>query len=116
MRLELLLFFILRLCVCLPECSSHGEDFTGRPPPKKKAAFRGKQPFIFSFQIVLFSRVNSFRRTNICTSTAVCAYIRIDRVDITFRDSFYRTLVDASSASNTIVTNYVSHVVKNLNY
>ena len=63
----------------------------------------------FSFLIVLFSRVNCFRRTNICASTALCASFGVDRILVTFRDSAYWTLVDASAASNTIVTNYVSH-------
>ena len=67
------------------------------------------EPFLFLKGNLLFSRMNCFRRTNIRASTALCTSFRIDRIDIAFRDSAYRTLIDASTASNTIVTNYVSH-------
>lgn len=66
-------------------------------------------PLRVQIWIVLLSQVDSFRRASVCTSSTLGASFRVDRILVTFRDSAYRTLVDTSSASNTIVTNYVSH-------
>lgn len=80
---------------------------------KKGCASDGRTPLSFFLvserRLNLFSRVNCLRRANTCTSTTLCASFRIDMILITFRNSAYRTLVDASSASNAVVTNYVSH-------
>jgi len=53
--------------------------------------------------------MNCLNRAHICASSAIGADIRIYFVDVTFRYRFYRTLVDACSASSTIVINFVSH-------
>ena len=47
-------------------------------------------------------RVDSFGRANVRASTTVGAHIRVDMVDIAFRDSFYRAFADASAASYTV--------------
>ena len=57
----------------------------------------------------LISQVNSLRGANTCTSAALGAGFGVDRILVTFRDCAYRTLVNASSASDAVVTNYVSH-------
>lgn len=54
-------------------------------------------------------RMNCFCRTCVSASSAICTSIRIDLIDITFRNCTYRTFIDTSSASNTIFINYVSH-------
>ncbi len=67
---------------------------------------------IFYFNFISFCRVNCSGRTSVCTSTTICANIRIDFINITFRNSFNGTFTNASTASNTIFTNYVSHCFK----
>ena len=57
----------------------------------------------------LFAQVDSLRGANTCTSAALGAGFGVDRILVTFRDCAYRTLVNASSASDAVVTNYVSH-------
>ena len=98
-------------------CYNAEGEFEGLPAEQiMHVATHSGNAFVFDTGIVLFSRMNCFRRTNICTSTTLCASLRVDMIDITFRDSANRTLVDTSSASNTIVTNYVSHFLLDLNY
>ena len=62
----------------------------------------------FLFAIAL-SLVDSFRRASISACAAFRAHVGVDMVDVTLRDSPNRAFVDASAASNAIVTNYVSH-------
>ena len=50
--------------------------------------------------------------TCVSASTALCALVWVDRILVALRDSTYRTLVDTCAASNTIVTNYISHSSK----
>ena len=40
---------------------------------------------------------------------ALCALLGVDRILFAFGDSSYGTFVDTCAASNTIITNYVSH-------
>ena len=53
--------------------------------------------------------MDSFRRASVCASAAFCTHVGVDVIDVTLRDSPNRAFVDASAASNAIVTNYVSH-------
>jgi len=53
--------------------------------------------------------MDCFNGANVCTSTTVSAYIRVNFVDVALRYCFYRTFVDAGSASSTIIINNVSH-------
>ena len=53
--------------------------------------------------------MNCFYRTNICTSATIGTCFCIDLVNITFRNCFNRTFIDASSASGAIVINYIGH-------
>ena len=55
--------------------------------------------------------VDGARGANISASTAVCAEIGVDRIDVAFADSTSGTFVDAGTACNAVVTNYVSHSV-----
>ena len=93
---------------------THSER-TSRPPVRKRKkrgrALKGPPPNINPFlRIVLFCRMNCFRRTNVCASTTFGASLRVDRVVlVTCRNSANRALVNPSTASYTIVTNYVSH-------
>ena len=54
---------------------------------------------------------DSFRRTSFCASSAINAQFWVDRVDITFRNSFYWTFADASTACDAVVGNDVCHSV-----
>ena len=64
--------------------------------------------FIF-LALRLFARVNSTGGASVGASAAVEAFFGIDFVDIAFRNSAGRTFAHTRSASNTIVTDYVSH-------
>jgi hypothetical protein len=64
----------------------------------------------FSFCLgVKLRRMNGFRRARIRTSTTICTSVRIDFINIAFRNCFNRTLADTRAASNTITTNHVCH-------
>lgn len=58
--------------------------------------------------------MNCLYRANISASATIGAHFRIDFVDIAFRDSFNRALVDAGSASSAIIIDFVSHDLLNL--
>ena len=79
---------------------------------KKTTVLKSGRWFVILFLIVL-AQANCFRRTCICTSTTFCTSVWVDRILITFRDCANWTFIDTSTASDTIVTNYVSHF---LNY
>jgi hypothetical protein len=53
--------------------------------------------------------MNGIRGTNVCTGAAIGAYFRIDLIDIAFGNSFYRTFIDAGSASDAIIIDNISH-------
>ncbi len=55
--------------------------------------------------------MDSLRGAYIGAGTALCALLRVDRILFTFRDSANGAFIDASAASDAIVTNYVSHFV-----
>jgi len=52
---------------------------------------------------------NRVGRTDIYTGTTVNTFIRINYVDIPFRNRIHRAFGNAASASYTSVTNYMSH-------
>jgi hypothetical protein len=54
-------------------------------------------------------RVNSLNRANVGTCAAIGADFRIDLIDITFRNSLYRALIDAGPAGGAIIIDFVSH-------
>ena len=62
----------------------------------------------------LFTRVNSFGRAHAGASAALRASFGVNGILVAFGDGAYRALVDASTACNAIVTNYVSHDVFSL--
>ena len=54
--------------------------------------------------------LDSLRRTSVGASTAIYAEIGVDNIlGIAFRDSLRGTLVNASTALDTVVCDYVSH-------
>ena len=61
---------------------------------------------------VLFTGLDSLAGANACTSTAVNALVGIDNIDIAGRDSLYRAFVDAGTASDARICNFVSHCLK----
>jgi hypothetical protein len=64
--------------------------------------------FFFASRILL--GLNSLRRTSVSASTAIYAEVGIDNIlGIAFRDSLRGTLVNASTALDTVVSDYVSH-------
>lgn len=58
---------------------------------------------------LLFRKRDSFARANAGASAAFCARISVNVVDITLRDSAYGALINTCTASDTVVTNYISH-------
>ena len=56
--------------------------------------------------------MNCFNRTNIGAGAAISANICVNFVDITFGDSFNRTLINTGSASGAVVRNNVSHLFR----
>ena len=56
--------------------------------------------------------IDSARGANISASAAVCTHIGINRIDVAFADCASGTFVDAGTACNAVVTNYVSHSVE----
>ena len=57
----------------------------------------------------LFSRMDSLGGAYTCASAAFGASLGVDRILVAFRDGAYRAFVNASTACDAIVTNYVSH-------
>ena len=57
----------------------------------------------------LLAQADSLRGANISACAALCAHIGVDRILFAFRDSARRTLVNTCTASDAVVTNYVSH-------
>jgi hypothetical protein len=55
-------------------------------------------------------RMNCLYRANISAGTTISAYIGINFINIAFRNCFYRTFVDACSASSAIFINFISHL------
>jgi hypothetical protein len=58
--------------------------------------------------------MNCLNRANVCASSTIGANFRIDFINIAFRDSFNRALVDAGSTSSAIIIDFVSHDLLNL--
>lgn len=54
-------------------------------------------------------KADSLTGTNTCARAALGAGICVDLIDVAFRDCLYRTLGQAGAASDTVVSNYVSH-------
>ena len=88
------------------------KDMYGKIWGEKRGSPLGKASTNCLLQIVLFCGVNSLRRTCISAGTALGAHFGVDRILVTFRDCANGTFIDTSAASDTIVTNYVSHCVK----
>jgi hypothetical protein len=55
--------------------------------------------------------MDSFYGTHIRACTTVGAELRVNCVDVAFRDSFYRTFIDTCAASCTIIINYICHSI-----
>ncbi len=62
----------------------------------------------------LLSLADSLVRTNISTCAAVYTLLRVNRVDIALRDSVLWAFADTSTASDTVIANYVSHSLVDL--
>lgn len=70
--------------------------------------FRGMKNFLVLL-LELLCRMDCFGRANFCASSTIGTYVRINHINISFGNSAHRTFVYASSASNTIFSNNVSH-------
>jgi hypothetical protein len=70
-----------------------------------------KHPLFFcsSLYPLLLGQADSLRRTYTCTSTALSAQIGIDRILLTLRNCLNGALTLTSTASDTVVTNYICH-------
>ena len=60
---------------------------------------------------VSFLEADSARGASVSASATFCALIRVDYIDVALGDSSYGTFVDASAASDAVITNYVSHFI-----
>ena len=66
----------------------------------------------FGHTLVLASvklQADSLGRTNTCARATLDTLVRIDYIDVAGSDSLYRTLIDASTARDTRIWNFVSH-------
>jgi hypothetical protein len=64
---------------------------------------------LFSLFRMILLRMDCLYGTNVCASSAVSANFRVDFIDIAFGNSFYGTFIDAGSACDAIVIDYMSH-------
>ena len=83
----------------------------------KGATIDSRHPFLFfdfycRIAVYLLSLDNSLWRTYSCTRTAVDAQLGVNRIFLAFWNCALRALVDASTACNAVVCNYVSHSCK----
>lgn len=78
---------------------------------KMKAAPSGAALLFYVTKSVVpgLGKADSLVGTNISASAALSAGIRVDGVDVTLGDCSYRAFVNTCTASDTVVTNYVSH-------
>jgi len=53
--------------------------------------------------------MDGLHRANVGTSAAIGANLGVNLVDIAFRDSFHRALVDTGSASGAVIIDFISH-------
>ena len=79
---------------------------THKTPPSERRAG------VFIACRELFTGLDSLAGANACAGSAVDALVGIDNVDIAGRDSLYRTFVDAGSASDAGIIDFVSHCLK----
>ncbi|OAV66228.1 hypothetical protein Barb4_02985 [Bacteroidales bacterium Barb4] len=59
--------------------------------------------------------MDGFCGTSVRTRSALGTQFGVNSVLVAFGDCSHRTFVNTSTASNTVVTNYVSHFVKLFN-
>jgi hypothetical protein len=59
-------------------------------------------------RVYLF-RLDGFGRADVGAGPTVGTYVGVDAIDVSFGDRSYGTLVDAGSAGNTVVSDYVCH-------
>jgi len=63
------------------------------------------------FQRALLTGLYGFRRAGVGTCSTISAEVRVNGIlVVTLADSLNRTLIDASTAGSTIITNFISHV------
>lgn len=66
----------------------------------------------FFMQLSRLSGADCLCRTNISTSTAIDAFVRIYFINVTLRNCFRRTFRETSTTSTALITNYISHIWK----
>ena len=64
---------------------------------------------LWSYLLRLFTGDDGLAGANLSASAALDASVGIDNVDVAFRDSLNRAVGQAGAASDTFVSNYVSH-------
>jgi hypothetical protein len=47
--------------------------------------------------------------TNVCAGATISAHFRINLIDVAFGNGFYRTFIDAGTASDAIFSDNMSH-------
>lgn len=76
---------------------------------KRGTPCRACHAVFISLCYVLLSRADCSAGAHVCASTAVNAYIGVDRVFFAFADCSAGAFVDACSACNAVIADYISH-------
>ena len=79
----------------------------------KKACFWQAFSLLMQFHCFQLVLNDCFVRASAGASAATNASVRVDDVDVAFRDSAHRAFVNASAASNAGISDFVSHSVFN---
>ena len=82
---------------------------TVRIQKKRGTPCRACHAVFISLCYVLLSRADCSAGAHVCASTAVNAYIGVDRVFFAFADCSAGAFVDACSACNAVIADYISH-------
>ena len=77
----------------------------------KKACFWQAFSLLMQFHCCQLVLNDCFVRASAGASAATNASVRVDDVDVAFRDSAHRAFVNASAASNAGISDFVSHSV-----
>ncbi len=102
--------FLYLLSFPPPHCNQYQAHFKGGET--KKSSPEELLPMFYVTKSIYpyrLRKTDCLIRANICTSTTLCAHVWVDRILLALRDSSSWALINTCTASDTIVTNYVSH-------
>ena len=88
--------------------ASHPTRCIQRGANKKRGTSRVARPSLFQYFRCCLER-NSTAGACVCTRAALSALLGVNRILLALGDSSNGAFVDTCAASNTVITNYVSH-------